>query len=205
MEATRRALLDQAQHDGLVAPEVQLNLPAAKTARPPCPAGWDIAAEDLSLLTHLHVVAHCADGRTPPQDYLLRATLSADVLVVLRPVASGQALADGDVELQHRDISVLRDAVSSLAAVTERVPRTSLRPGQVLQQRLLQPQLLVHRGEAVRIVAQRDAVAVQAPGEALDSGARGATVRVRNANSGRVIAARVIDVGEVEPADLPAH
>jgi len=205
LDFTRRALLDQAQHSGLLAPEVRLSLPAARAERPPCPAGWDISTEDLSRLLRLHVVARCADGRTPAQDYLLRGALSADVLVVLRGVQPGQALADADVELQHRDVSVLPDAVSSLAAVAELVPRASLRPGQVLQQRLLQPQLLVRRGEAVRIVANRDGIEVQASGEALDSGARGATVKVRNANSGRVIAARVIEAGVVEPAELPAR
>jgi flagella basal body P-ring formation protein FlgA len=205
MEATRRALLDQAQQGGLLSAEVQLNLPAARITRPPCPAGWDIALEDPSRLLHLHVVARCADGRTPPQDYLLRATLSADVLVALHAVEAGRALAEADVELQHRDISALPDAVSSLAALAERVPRASLRPGQVLQLRLMQPQLLVRRGEAVRIVAERDGIEVQAGGEALEAGARGALVHVRNANSGRVITARVVDAGVVEPADLPVR
>ena len=203
IEFTRRALLEQAQHGGLLAPEVQLNLPAMRSKVPPCPAGWEISPEDLGRLLRLHVVARCADGRTPAQDYLLRGTLSAEVLVLVRAVPPGQALAEADVELQRRDISVLPDAVSSLAALAEQVPRAGLRPGQVLQQRLLQPQLLVRRGEAVRIVANREGIEVQASGEALEGGARGATVKVRNANSGRVIAARVVDAGVVEPAELP--
>ncbi|MFG6488979.1 flagellar basal body P-ring formation chaperone FlgA [Roseateles sp. BYS78W] len=201
LEFTRRALLDQAQRSGFIAPEVQLSLPALRAQRPACPAGWDIGAEDLGRLLRLHVVARCADGRTPPQDYLLRGTLSAEVLVVLRGVAPGQPLAEADVELQRRDISTMPDAVSGLAAVAELVPRASLRAGQVLQQRLLQAQLLVRRGEAVRIVANRDGIDVQAAGEALDSGARGAAVKVRNSASGRVIVARVVDAGVVAPAD----
>jgi len=201
LDFTRRALLDQAQHSGFVAPEVQLSLPALRAQRPACPAGWDIGAEDLGRLLRLHVVARCADGRTPPQDYLLRATLSAEVLVVLRGVAPGQPLADADVELQRRDISTMPDAGASVAVVAEMVPRATLRAGQVLQQRLLQAQLLVRRGDAVRIVASRDGIEVQAAGEALDSGARGVAVKVRNTASGRVIAARVVDAGVVEPAE----
>jgi len=99
----RQALLEQSQHQGLLAPEVTLALPAAAQPRPPCRAGWDIAAQDLRNLLHVRVVARCADGQTPAQDYLLRATLSADVLVMARAVAAGKVLVDDDVELQHRD------------------------------------------------------------------------------------------------------
>ena len=205
LEFTRRALLEQATHAGLLAPEVQLSLPASRPARPPCAAGWDLSAQDLTSLLHLHVTARCADGRTAIQDYWLRGTLGADVLVLAHAVAPGQALAEADVTLEHRDISATPDAVSSLEGIAELAPRASLRAGQVLQQRLLQALPLVHRGEAVRIVARHDTVDVEAAGQALDDGARGATVRVRNSNSGRVISGRVIDAGVVEPTDLPAR
>lgn len=205
IEFTRQALLEQAQHQGLLSPDVVLTLPAVVPARPPCPAGWDIAAQDLRNLLHVRVVARCADGKTPAQDYLLRATLSADVLVMARAVAAGKALSDEDVELQHRDISLVTDAVSNLDGLAETTPRTALRVGQLLQQRLMQAMVLVKRGDAVRIVARRDGLEVQSSGEAQDAGARGATVRVRNVASGRVISARVIDPGVVEPADTPPH
>ena len=50
--------------------------------------------------------------------------------------------------------------------------------------------------------ASRDGVSVEAQGEALDSGARQALIRVRNDASGRVLQARVLDAGFVEPAEL---
>ena len=205
LEFTRQALLEQARHAGLLAPEVQLSLPASSPARPPCAAGWDLSAADLRSLLHLHVIARCADGRTPIQDFWLRGTLAADVLVLAHAVPPGQALAESDVTLEHRDISATPDAVSSLDRVADLAPRASLRAGEVLQQRLLQALPLVHRGDAVRIVARHDGVEVEAGGEALDEGARGATVRVRNSNSGRVISARVIEAGVVEPAQSQGH
>jgi flagella basal body P-ring formation protein FlgA len=63
--------------------------------------------------------------------------------------------------------------------------------------------MLVKRGAAVRIVARREQIEVSMAGEALDAGARGALLRVRNAN-GTVIRARVTGADMVEPADTPA-
>ena len=68
--------------------------------------------------------------------------------------------------------------------------------------RLLAAAVLVKRGDAVRIRASRGGVSVEGAGEALDSGARQGLIRVRNNASGRVIQARVLDAGLVEPAEL---
>ncbi len=201
METARRALLDQADQAGLLAADVQLTQPAPR-ARPACPAGWDIAMQDSRSLSRIRLVARCVDdnARVPPQDFLLRATLSAEVLVVVQAVNAGQAVSEDAVQLQRRDISQTLDAISTLD--TGLAARTSLRPGQVLQKRLLVAAVLVRRGDAVRILANRDGVRVEAQGEALDSGARQGVIRVRNLTSGRIIQARVLEAGLVEPAEL---
>ncbi|OWQ87978.1 flagella basal body P-ring formation protein FlgA [Roseateles terrae] len=201
METARRALLDQADQAGLLAADVQLTQPSPR-ARPACPAGWDIAVQDSRSLSRIRLVARCVDdsARVPPQDFLLRATLSAEVLVVVQAVSAGQAVSEDAVQLQRRDISQTLDAISTLD--TGLAARTSLRPGQVLQKRLLVAAVLVRRGDAVRILANRDGVRVEAQGEALDSGARQGVIRVRNLNSGRIIQARVLEAGLVEPAEL---
>lgn len=195
----RRSLLDQAQQAGLLAPEVQLTLPAPRT-RPACAAGWDVAVQDMRSLMRIRLVARCGDGRTPAQDYLLRATLSAEVLVAAQSVAAGTTIAEDDVQLQRRDISQIPDAVSALEPGM--AARSALRAGQVLQKRLLVAAIVVKRGDAVRILASRGGVSVEASGDALDSGARQSVIRVRNAATGRVIQARVLDAGLVEPAEL---
>jgi flagella basal body P-ring formation protein FlgA len=61
---------------------------------------------------------------------------------------------------------------------------------------------LVKRGEPVRIVARHEQIEVSMAGDALDTGARGDMVRVRNAN-GTVIRARVTGAGTVEPVSAP--
>ncbi len=67
---------------------------------------------------------------------------------------------------------------------------------------LLSAPTLVKRGDAVRIVARREQIEVSMAGEALDSGARGAVIRVRNPN-GTVLRTRVTGAATVEPVDVP--
>lgn len=201
LDTARTALLDQAQQSGLISPELQLLQPAPRP-RPACPAGWDVALQDSRSLMRLRLVARCTDdaARVPPQDFLLRATLSAEVLVVTQGVASGQPVTDDQFQLQRRDISQTPDALSTLEPGF--AARTTLRPGQLLQKRLLAAAVVVKRGDAVRIQASRGGVSVEGAGEALDSGSRQGLIRVRNNASGRVIQARVLDAGLVEPAEL---
>lgn len=201
MEFAQQGLLDQAQREGLLEPQLQLSLPNARgraQPAPPCAAPWQIQASDTRFLSRLRYSAHCpASGQT--LELLLRAQLSAEVLVASQSVAAGRALGEADVELQRRDITNAPDAVSQLDAVLGLSPRSSLRAGQILQKRQLQAAVLVRRGEKVRILARRDGIEVQAAGEALEPGARDAQIRVRNVASGRVITARVLEAGLVEP------
>lgn len=76
-----------------------------------------------------------------------------------------------------------------------------LRPGDILRSSQLSSPVLVKRGDAVLMVARRDGIEVSTAGEALDGGAQGALVRVRNAGSGQVIRMRVAGPGAVEAVD----
>jgi flagella basal body P-ring formation protein FlgA len=198
-DAARRAVLDTADREGWVAPELHVAPLAARSA-PACAGGWDVSVQDARSLSRLRVAAHCpGNPAVAAQTFVLRASLSAEVLVARQAVASGQALGEADVELQRRDISQASDALGRLDDVLGLAPRSSLRAGQLLQKRQLAPAQLVRRGERVRIVARSEGIEVQGAGEALDAGARDAAVRVRNSASGRVISARVLDTGLVEP------
>lgn len=200
MEFAQQSLLEQAQRDGLIDPQIQLQLlpGKARAAAPNCPGGWQIQALDTRFLSRLRYSASCA-ANGASAELLLRAQLSAEVLVATQNVSSGRAISADDVQLQRRDISTIADALSQVEALQGLSPRSSLRAGQLLQKRQLQAALLVRRGDKVRILARLDGIEVQANGEALDAGARDALIKVRNSASGRTITARVLDTGLVEP------
>jgi flagella basal body P-ring formation protein FlgA len=60
----------------------------------------------------------------------------------------------------------------------------------------------VKRGDAVVMIARIEGIEVSTAGEALDAGARGATIRVRNRASGQTLRMRVTAPGTVEPVDM---
>ena len=115
---------------------------------------------------------------------------------------SGKILSPLDLLQQRHDITLIPDAFSDLGELEGMAARRSIRAGEVIRANMLTAPQLVKRGDQVRIVAKREQIEVSMAGEALDNGARGAIIRVKN-SSGNQIRARVIEAGTVEPADLP--
>jgi flagellar basal body P-ring formation protein FlgA len=52
---------------------------------------------------------------------------------------------------------------------------------------------VVHRGDMVRIVLESPLIKMSTPGEALEAGKPGDTIRVKNTSSKREVRAQVID------------
>lgn len=203
-QTAREALLRQADGNGLVEPEFEVSAVRTSRALPACPAAAPVAVGvlDARQATRMRLVATCPGDAGWKYEFVVRARVTARVAVMAADVASGKPVDAADVALERRDISLVSDTVSDLALLEGMSARRSLRSGELLRQNMLTAQLLVKRGEAVRIVARNEQIEVSMAGEALDPGARGALIRVRN-NNGNVIKARVTGAGTVEPADLP--
>jgi flagella basal body P-ring formation protein FlgA len=176
-----------------------------RTSRPLAPCGQPIRVEaaDVRNPARMRFVAVCPEQGGWRYDFVTRNKISAKVAVAAADVPAGKVLAASDLLLERQDISGMPDTFSDLGLVQEMSARRTLRAGDVLRQNMLVAPPLVKRGEPVRIVARRDQIEVSMAGEALDTGARGAMVRVKNA-SGVTIRARVTEQGTVEPADMPA-
>jgi flagella basal body P-ring formation protein FlgA len=201
-QTAREALLRQADGNGLVEPEFEVSAVRTSRALPACPAAAPVAVGvlDARQATRMRLVATCPGDAGWKYEFVVRARVTARVAVMAADVASGKPVDAADVALERRDISLVSDTVSDLALLEGMSARRSLRSGELLRQNMLTAQLLVKRGEAVRIVARNEQIEVSMAGEALDPGSRGATIRVKNA-SGVTIRARVTDVGQVEPVD----
>jgi flagella basal body P-ring formation protein FlgA len=135
-------------------------------------------------------------------EFIVRAQISARVAVMASELAAGKVLADDDVLLERHDISSISDSIAAPQDAVGMSAKRALRTGEIVRKGLLSSPALVKRGEPVRIVARREEIEVSMAGEALDAGARGDLVRVRNA-SGTVIRARVTGAATVEPVSAP--
>lgn len=205
-EAARLRVLEQADRDGLQSPQASVSLrpmPGAKALPSPCRPPLAVEALDTRSALRMRFGVRCADADSPRREYQVRAELSAEVLVAAVALPAGHALAEADVLVERRELSMIADALSDPQAVVGLSSRRPLTAGQVLQKRQLVEPLLVRRGQAVAIVARNGPVEVSAAGEAMEAGKLDDVVRVRNTATGRVIRARVTAASTVEPAELP--
>jgi flagella basal body P-ring formation protein FlgA len=188
---------------GLVEPLFEVNV--GKTTRLPAPCAKPVSVEplDTRMLNRMRFSAVCPGGDGWRMEYLVRATLSAKVLVVALPVTAGKPLEKEQLSLERRDVTAVPDAVSDVRDAVGQASRRSLRAGELLRSSQLTAAAAVKRGDLVRIIARRDQIEVSTNGEAQDGGPLQSVIRVRNTASGQVIRARIVGAGAVEPVDLP--
>jgi flagella basal body P-ring formation protein FlgA len=201
--AARAQLARQAAGAGLVEPRFELTI--VSTRQPPaCGQPVTVEPTDTRAPARMRFTAACPGRDGWRYEFVVRAALSATVAVTAAPVAAGQVLGVDQLALERRDISAISDSIGTLQAAAGQASRRSLRAGEVLRQGQLAPPPLVKRGDPVRMLARHEQVEVSTAGEALDTGAQDAIVRVRNAATGQVLRMRVSGAGTVEPLALPA-
>ncbi|WP_157994389.1 flagellar basal body P-ring formation chaperone FlgA [Peristeroidobacter agariperforans] len=114
--------------------------------------------------------------------------VEVSVLVLRRPLARRSRVALADVEPQVRRMpgraSVFINDVASLQG--HRLKR-SLPVGTALTVDMLQPDVLVRRGQQVTLIAANGGVQIRAQGQALTEGAADERVRVQNVSSLKVV------------------
>ncbi|WP_288379045.1 flagellar basal body P-ring formation chaperone FlgA [uncultured Massilia sp.] len=186
-------------------PQVDLSVLSARPA-PPCSVPLEVEALDTRQYARMRFLARCpalGDNAGWRRDFVVRARVSAIVAVAASPVVAGQPIGDEQVTLERRDVTLVGDAIGAPELAVGQTSRRSLRAGEILRAGQLSAPLLVKRGDQVQMQARVEGVEVSMAGEALDPGARGAVVRVRNTGSGQVVRMRVAGAGTVEPLDLP--
>ncbi len=144
------------------------------------------------------VRVRCTGSAAWNVNILLDVSLRRDVLVAARPFARGETLVAADLRTETRDVMRLPYGYIAEAASVDgaRLARP-VSSGATLNPGMLASRLLVERGRPVTIVAGGGAVAIRAAGVALEDGVVGATVRVRNPSSGRVLTGTVDADGAV--------
>lgn len=115
-----------------------------------------------------------------------------DVWIARSPLRRGQLLSETDRVRERRDVLTIRDTWSGgtadepLCELAESVPA-----GAPLLQRHVKPRTLVRRGQIIEAVARSGALVVSLKVEALEDGAAGQQVRVRNLQTKREFRGKV--------------
>ena len=138
------------------------------------------------------------DGRSAYGSAVVRAF--APVAVTKRALRHGEELTSHNVDFERRELSQLVQSgyFVSLDLLTDLRANGYVRPGAILGSANTQAALLVSQGQAVDIIHRKGALEVIARAKAIDNGRIGDWIRVENANSKKVIRARITRSGEVE-------
>ncbi|MET0983315.1 MAG: flagellar basal body P-ring formation chaperone FlgA [Telluria sp.] len=201
-EAARAELEKQAAASGLADPRFELTVVPPRVS-PACSGPVDVDTLDTRQATRMRFAVRCPGPGTSRQEYIVRARISASVVITAAPVAANETITDTHVTVEQRDITSIADPVIDPDDAIGQTSRRSLRAGDVLRNSSLTAPVLVKRGDAVVMIGRIEGIEVSTAGEALDTGARGATVRVRNSASGQTVRMRVTAPGTVEPVDMP--
>jgi flagella basal body P-ring formation protein FlgA len=201
----REQLVQQASAAGLLEPQFQVAVVKTSRVMPACASPVALELADSRVPQRMRFVAACPGAGGWRYDILVRSSITAKVAVTSVPVTANTPLQAADISLARHDVTLIPDSISSLSGVLGLTSKRSLRAGEVLRQGQLASAVLIKRGSAVSIVARKEQVEVSMAGEAMDAGALGEIIRVRNATSGTQIRARVLDAGLVEPAEIPGR
>ena len=180
--------------------EIKLNRLDARLRLPVCPNDQLSAElESPNIPVGRVTVRLTCNSSTPWRLFVPgQVSLYQQVLVSARPLARNTLLSAADLTLQERDTSLLRDKylVDAQQAIGMRLTRP-VPPDTIVTFAVIEQNEVVKRGDKVVISASNSSVSVKMPGEALESGALGTQIRVRNTRSNREIKARISGPGQV--------
>ncbi|MDY6920608.1 MAG: flagellar basal body P-ring formation chaperone FlgA [Pseudomonadota bacterium] len=121
------------------------------------------------------------------------------VVVADRPIAKDTHLSERELRLELRDVSRLYAGYfTALEELDGFVTRRPVRADQVMSPALVDPAQMINRGERVVIVAERPGLSIRTTGEAMEDGAFGELIRVRNPSSNKVVEGRITAPGQIK-------
>jgi flagella basal body P-ring formation protein FlgA len=127
-----------------------------------------------------------------------RVRLMKPVVVANRALSRGQRLEAQDLRIEHRDVGDLRrPAVRDPAQVLGYRVHRPIPPGRVVDASMLSAPVLVERGRRVRLAVRTQGMDISMSGQAMEDGALGDTVKVRNTSSRAIVEGVVTGSGTV--------
>jgi len=136
--------------------------------------------------------------------YAGTAIETVDAVAVEHPVEHGQVLKASDLTVLRRAKSE-DEAITDIDTVVGMAARHQLRPGQPLHSPDLMKPEIVQRNDTVTIVYAAPGLTLTLRGQAQESGALGDTIGVLNAESKRVVQAKISAPDRVTVSAITTH
>jgi flagella basal body P-ring formation protein FlgA len=131
----------------------------------------------------------------------VRVERYTEVVVVAKALSRQQIIQPGDVRLERLESTQLAHGYfDEIASVIGQQTKRALTPGEVLSDAHVVAPKLVARGQQVTLFSARPGLTVRMKGEALEDGAVGQRIRVRNRTSKRIVEGYVEPSGAIRVA-----
>jgi flagella basal body P-ring formation protein FlgA len=182
--------------------ELQLELLRAWTPPTKVATKWDVNILDFPSVPSSSMMVRCrvvADGNSVAEaTFVLKAQLWRDAWVSRVPVSTGTMF--DPAALETRRVDLLRDRDALPAAVGDRsyVFARAVPAARLLTWRDIMRRPLVKKGDVVEVSAVDGLLVVTMKALAMENGAKGETVTVRNAESQKNFSAMVVDENRVQ-------
>lgn len=120
------------------------------------------------------------------------------VLVTARALRRGTPVTVDMVDVEERDITSLNDGFyTDLADLDGWQTRRPIGVGDILTRRHVEPIPVIERGDEILLVTESANMQVSVRGVAMQDGGIGSRIRVKNADSGKVLSGQVVDAATV--------
>ena len=137
----------------------------------------------------------CSDSKPWSMFISTRIKKMIEVLTATALISKGSVLTRENSNIVLKDQATIRgDVIDSGAGIWGAKAKRSISKGTAVTNRNI---CLVCKGESVTIIAMSDSFTIRTAGKALESGAIGEQVRVKNKRSGRTVEAKVDAIDRV--------
>lgn len=122
-----------------------------------------------------------------------------NVVLAKHPIPKDTSLTELDIKIELRDITLLhggyyKDASQVIGLISKR----PVSENQILSANSLQPAMMVERGESVVILAEGNGLSIRTTGVAMQKGAYGELIRVRNSKTNKIVEGRITAPGQIK-------
>jgi len=182
--------------------DLQLELIRPWSAPDKTAGAWETVVLEYPATAASSMLVRCRElaDAVPVGDYtlVLRATLWRDVWVARQPLVLGATFDPAVLDVRRVDAFRERDALPASSGDRSYVVARAVSAGRLLTWHDLTRRPLVRKGETVEVSATHGQLLVTLKGLAMESGARGDTVTVRNPDSRKDFSATVVDENRVQ-------
>ncbi len=176
--------------------DLQLELLRTWTAPEKVAREWTLDVTEYPAIVAPAMLARCrvlADGQVAGEYTItMRATLWRDAWSARQPVAANTTFDPAELEVRRVDFLRDRDALPSMVGDHNFIFSRAIQANRLLSWRDIARRPLVRKGDMVEVAAVDGMLQVTMKGLALENGAQGDTVTIRNPESRKDFAAQVV-------------